>query len=778
MESAREKSNNNMYGNTNEGSIDFREEEDLLEPQCYPDATLFKTSLEGLSQDEEDFKKHLTSNKATLRALAPYLQILHKDQKKKMESVKKTPKSEGMVPIKSKEQVITVVPDVTQNPELVSSIVETGETLRNLINARNVSVYLADQAKNEIYYCPKELCVEKQDILKIEEGTTLAAYAAFKRELIVSKNLLSDSRFPLGLSFPYPLAKFGLGVPIKTPNDDLIAVYELNRDGFSIPFEKKDEQMILAVTGWMGAGILQKAIYDNLERQYETTYCLQQLSFHYHCDRVDKESAFSDIVVFARETIDAEHCIFYLIVKMTKDYCVVEEYEQGSEEMKIMVKKYTNKVVKNQDSYLYKVLMEKEIFNVVGNKIHEMESSVKSMLCVPILCTCKEVLGAIRLINKRSAENFNKDDEKTLMTFSSFFSIQYHHNKAHNNAKKAEIQNNIVKDMLNYHIKPCTHDQEAFKKKRTPVPLPENFFTFAWYPAPDDMPRLAEITISMFHEVLGDSFMLQNNVPKFILTVQKCYRPNPYHNFLHAFVVTHTMANIISRYHFNFNGLERKGLMVAALCHDLDHRGYTNNFVQLTKHYLSSLYASSPLENHHFTVAKMIIQKCAMFSYLKPEIYDTLLTSIYKYIIATDLSLYFQCRMELMRIADEKAFTFKDPSHRQLVMSLIMTLCDLSGQTKPMPISRKITEDVYEEFFQQGDMEKKMGYVPIPTMDRDKKDMLFENQVQFLSFAVIPCIETISRIFNMLSPMLEDTKGLLHQWKKLVQAKKQHDLQE
>lgn len=49
-------------------------------------------------------------------------------------------------------------------------------------------------------------------------------------------------------------------------------------------------------------------------------------------------------------------------------------------------------------------------------------------------------------------------------------------------------------------------------------------------------------------------------------------------------------------------------LMLAGLCHDLDHPGFNNNFVSLSKHPLAQMYKSSMLEYHHYYMAKKIIE--------------------------------------------------------------------------------------------------------------------------------------------------------------------------
>lgn len=53
--------------------------------------------------------------------------------------------------------------------------------------------------------------------------------------------------------------------------------------------------------------------------------------------------------------------------------------------------------------------------------------------------------------------------------------------------------------------------------------------------------------------------------------------------------------------------------MLAGLCHDLDHPGFNNNFVSLSKHPLAQMYKSSMLEYHHYYMAKKIIEVILIF---------------------------------------------------------------------------------------------------------------------------------------------------------------------
>lgn len=47
------------------------------------------------------------------------------------------------------------------------------------------------------------------------------------------------------------------------------------------------------------------------------------------------------------------------------------------------------------------------------------------------------------------------------------------------------------------------------------------------------------------------------------------------------------------------------------------------------------------------------------------------------------------------------------------------------------------------EFYNQGDIEKTMGLLPLSMMDREKQYMVPEDQVQFLTVVVKPCTELL-----------------------------------
>ena len=76
-------------------------------------------------------------------------------------------------------------------------------------------------------------------------------------------------------------------------------------------------------------------------------------------------------------------------------------------------------------------------------------------------------------------------------------------------------------------------------------------------------------------------------VCRWALSVKKNYRPVKYHNWRHALNVCQTMFTMLKTGKMDrfTDDLEVFGLLVACLCHDLDHRGTNNSYqTKVTTH--------------------------------------------------------------------------------------------------------------------------------------------------------------------------------------------------
>jgi len=103
-----------------------------------------------------------------------------------------------------------------------------------------------------------------------------------------------------------------------------------------------------------------------------------------------------------------------------------------------------------------------------------------------------------------------------------------------------------------------------------------------------------------------------------------------------------------------------------------------------------------------------------------------------------------------------------------LVMGLSMTAADLCSSFKQWEVQRSNVSIIMEEFFQQGDEEKRRGIQPQSLMDRSLAHELPKNQVNFIKNICLPCYSLIVRVFPETMPMLNGAMSNLQRWQELA----------
>jgi dual 3',5'-cyclic-AMP and -GMP phosphodiesterase 11 len=214
-------------------------------------------------------------------------------------------------------------------------------------------------------------------------------------------------------------------------------------------------------------------------------------------------------------------------------------------------------------------------------------------------------------------------------------------------------------------------------------------------------------------------------------------------------------------------------LLIACICHDIDHRGTTNSY-QVTAHTsLAALYGTSAtLEQHHFHHAVHILNSEGhnIFQNLNEQHYKQVLQDIESAILATDLSNYTQNRSAFLKLVESHTFDANNATHRQLLRSILMTVCDISSVAKPWEVARKSALDCFVEFFQQGDKEKKMGHTPLRFMDRSYKQELPEWEVSFIDSTAIPAYKCLASFLTGFDEPLNQLMENRKKWQELQKS--------
>ena len=111
----------------------------------------------------------------------------------------------------------------------------------------------------------------------------------------------------------------------------------------------------------------------------------------------------------------------------------------------------------------------------------------------------------------------------------------------------------------------------------------------------------------------------------------------------------------------------------------------------------------------------------------------------------------------------------ENASSRLQFMKMILKIGDLGHASKTLPLHLLWTHRIEEEFYRQGDEERKSGLEISPFCDRTKKN-LAQSQIGFFNFLVVPMYDTFFKCFQLpesLFPCHRQLQSNFMHWKEL-----------
>lgn len=269
----------------------------------------------------------------------------------------------------------------------------------------------------------------------------------------------------------------------------------------------------------------------------------------------------------------------------------------------------------------------------------------------------------------------------------------------------------------------------------------------------------------------------------FILRVKgECNkRKNPYHNFNHCFSVMHSLYMLLSStcaVSF-FTPLDIFGLLIAAICHDIDHTGRTNMFEVNSKSQLALRYNDkSVLEQHHAAVTFEILmdEDSNIFQGLTSEMSRDIRKLIITAIMGTDMSKHYSILTNINArcndIIDNPIGTItKD---KENFAQFLLHSADLSHPTKHYRTYEMWSLLVCQEFSDQH-LEEIAKNLPITEFmkDLDNPKVYYANEIGFLNYVVRPlwsCVNNLLKpdtefLVETLEINIEIMKKKLEEWK-------------
>lgn len=276
-----------------------------------------------------------------------------------------------------------------------------------------------------------------------------------------------------------------------------------------------------------------------------------------------------------------------------------------------------------------------------------------------------------------------------------------------------------------------------------------------------------------------------------------------YHNWFHAVDVTHAVARLMEIFSapLYLKELERFGLLVSAISHDIGHPGLNNTFLIETSHEIALRYNDiSPLENMHCAKLFDVLNKPNrnVFEQLTKKQFQEVRQVCIDAILHTDNAQHFVLLKEVQLLyelnsdvcdpvrqlwtkdqqfilSQQAQACFRTKEAASLLLKLFLHLADISNCWKPFQICRIWALQAAEELFMQGEAEQRLG-VPMQALNERQKVNLAFSQIGFIEFLVSPLLFAVIKVLPPIQLMADETLKNARTWQQHWEKEKNQSL--
>ena len=410
-----------------------------------------------------------------------------------------------------------------------------------------------------------------------------------------------------------------------------------------------------------------------------------------------------------------------------------------------------------------------------SSSVLNMQTNSNRHFCIPIKDMINDIYGLIYVINQIESKG-EKETLRLLKMFADLVGSGTYHLSF---LRKVFPSYEVTSEILDYHLAPKKHflaqtlqTLKKFGKKK----FKKSYIQLNFDPWLLSFEKSFRIVYSSFkHFNIFQEFKIDSKIfTHWVLTVRNSYREIPFHNWEHAVGVFQTSIYILSSTSISpsISMLEKFGIMIACLCHHLDHRATSNTFLLLSNSALTRLYSKSFLEEHHVFWCFKILSMPGnhILRSLPQKTYKEFVTFVEECILATNASsIYALMRMRKLPTLLTEIKTH-DPSwetvnDRTYFHKIMLPACDMNGYAKKLKIHIRYTVKMYEEYFLQANLEKDKGM--ISNSDLAMYSRLPQNQVDFMENFCFFIFETISTFLPELANMESNCRKNYNYWEQM-----------
>ena len=417
-------------------------------------------------------------------------------------------------------------------------------------------------------------------------------------------------------------------------------------------------------------------------------------------------------------------------------------------------------------------------------------------------------------INKLSPKNLKKSLNNTTFT-------------SHKDSVESYLYSNTSNDLDSFNILENFRKSENYHKERLSLPFNTTFNTLSFINLQgmlnepifntklimekefnifdlekkvghkNVLPIMGRTMLDSFG-LIDEKIMPIDKLEPFLVSVANQYLTSTlYHNSLHGADITQTICLFFNNSNAeevcHTQAIDLLSIIIAALGHDLGHPGLTNTFqINASSEMAITYNDSSCLENFHLAKLFTTIRKddTNIFEKLSSQDYKKIRKKMISEILATDMAIHGKVlnnirskipdyllqekndkeeninikKFELISDINNEETTNEE---KQALFDYFIHSADLGHNTKIFDISIKWVELLSNEFWLQGDKERKMNLNISFLCDRDTTNVP-KSQVGFIGGFIIPTYNYLVVMFPTLSYTVENAKNNLNRWQKLA----------
>mmetsp|Transcript_99417 Transcript_99417/g.315546 ORF Transcript_99417/g.315546 Transcript_99417/m.315546 type:complete len:623 (+) Transcript_99417:52-1920(+) len=253
-----------------------------------------------------------------------------------------------------------------------------------------------------------------------------------------------------------------------------------------------------------------------------------------------------------------------------------------------------------------------------------------------------------------------------------------------------------------------------------------------------------------------------------------------YHNSVHAADVTQTVHSLMLTFGFGafFSPLNKLSLLLSAIIHDMGHDGRNNAFHVARFDDLALMYNdSSVLENYHLSQGFRLLLRDSSANILlslKPEQISQVRQEMIYCVKATDMAAHmshmgtFKGKVEKLGSKAED-WIAEGPAAINEAQAMLLHAADVGTSSKPLGISDRWANMLREEFYAQGDEERRLNMPVSALCDRGNK--FASSQAGFIQFIVQPVFALLGqaspKVRTVISEQLKANLGIWQERKAL-----------